>query len=183
MNTTHYAQKNVLYLWKKCYLACQNLQIVNSVEKAMDDTVTLLWLCKICRYIWNQCVNGGGRRWDVCYKLLLWAIGTISNVLKQVTHALFPQLTIMSGVVAKHILHTQWGGILPEQHLHKTLEMYKHAAMHKPIPTKLNIIKISSSTITLHLGLKFVHKWLCNPVYSVDSYIQNLRCVFTWNKV
>lgn len=36
---------------KKFYLAGQNLHIINSVEKAMDDTVTLLWLCKICRYI------------------------------------------------------------------------------------------------------------------------------------
>jgi len=114
MNTTHYAQKNVLY-YKNSTLQVKICRLLTVWRKQWMITVTLLWLCKICRYIWNQCVNGGsGGRWDVCYKFSMWAIGTVSNVLKQVSHAAFPQFITMSGVVAKHILHTQWGGILTE---------------------------------------------------------------------
>jgi hypothetical protein len=112
--TQHTMHKKMCCIIK--ILPCRsNLQTINIVEKAMDDTVTLLWLCKI----WNQCVNGvGGGRWDVCYKFSLWAIGTICT--KTGLTCSVSTVITMSGVVAKHILHTQWGGIFTEQHMHKT---------------------------------------------------------------
>lgn len=94
MNTTHYAQKNVLYFYYKnstlqvkiCrLLTVWRKQWMIHTSVALQDMQIYIYMKPVCKWRW------GG---DVCYKFWLWAIGTICNVLKQVTHAVLPQLSV-----------------------------------------------------------------------------------------